>query len=83
MSPSMPSIRIRGDELEPSPIVPVPRILIFISESSDPPELLTDKFRPGIWPCNACDTFCTGRDSNTSDSTIDTAPVTFTFFCTP
>ena len=83
MSPSTPSIKTNGEALEPDPKVPVPRMLKFMVDSSDPPLLLTDMFKPGIWPCRACDTLDTGREANTSESTIETAPVKLTFFCVP
>ena len=79
----MPSIRTNGVALEPTPTVPAPRMLMLMSEPSSPPDAPTDMLKPGICPCKACVTFCTGRDSNTSESTMDTAPVTFTFFCVP
>ena len=48
-----------------------------------PPLELVERFKPGTAPCNAWLTLATGRDSITSEPTILTAPVTFTFFCVP
>lgn len=77
ISPSIPSINIKGDPLDPSPIVPVPRIFIFMFLSSDP--LLVDICNPGTSPCNACVALLTGRESSSLAVAIPTDPVRFTF----
>ena len=72
---------MRGAPLEPSPIVPVPRILISAVLSSSP--VLVDICKPGTNPCKACVAEVTGRDSNSLAVASPTAPVRFTFFCVP
>ena len=52
MSPSMPSINTSGLASEPSPIVPVPRILMLILLSNAP--LVVVICNPGTTPCRAC-----------------------------
>ena len=81
MSPSMPSINTSGLASEPSPIVPVPRILMLILLSNAP--LVVVICNPGTTPCRACTAFCTGRDVSASESTVPTEPVRLTFFCVP
>ena len=81
ISPSMPSINTNGPPSDPSPIVPVPRILISIFLSSVP--LVVEICKPGTIPWRAWTAFWTGRDSNASALTMPTDPVRFTFFCVP
>ena len=77
-SPSIPSIRISGLPLEPSPIVPLPRIFILAVLSTSP--VLVEICNPGTNPCNAIVALATGRDSNSFAVAIPTEPVKFTFF---
>ena len=77
--PATPSIKIKGAVL--LLIVPVPRMLILGTAPGCPEEatILT----PGSNPCKPVVTLVIGLFSIASALTIDTAPVTFTFFCTP
>ena len=77
--PATPSIKIKGAVL--LLIVPVPRMLMLGTAPGCPEEetILT----PGNNPCSPVVTLVIGRFSIASALTIDTAPVTFTFFCTP
>ena len=77
--PATPSIKIKGAVL--LLIVPVPRMLMLGTAPGCPEEetILT----PGNNPCSPVVTLVIGLFSIASALTIDTAPVTFTFFCTP
>ena len=76
---SIPSTKIYGSAVFN---VPTPRTRIVAPSCPGrpwPAVIVT----PGIVPCKAVDTFCTGRLSNILLSTWATAPVIFTFFCVP
>jgi len=77
--PATPSIKIKGAVL--LLMVPVPRMLMLGTAPGCPEEetILT----PGNNPCSPVVTLVIGLFSIASALTIDTAPVTFTFFCTP
>ena len=81
-SPSIPSISISGVELDPSPMVPNPRILMFMDCPGAPP-LSFVMFKPAITPCKPCTAFDIGRDSSILLSMDLTAPVELIFFCVP
>ena len=83
ISPSIPSMSTNGSTFEPAPIVPTPRILNFLSEPREPPPSPVEIFIPGTIPCKASMVELTGRAEISFAPTVDTAPVTFTFFCVP
>ena len=83
MLPSIPSIKISGEALDPLPMVPVPRMFTFIVCPNCPPKSGVDRFNPGTTPCRACPTCDTGREASALVSTLATAPVKFTFFWVP
>ena len=64
-------------------MVPVPRILNSLLPFNEPPSLLVEIFMPGTTPCRASTVELTGRAAISFAPTVDTAPVTFTFFCVP
>ena len=74
---------MRGDDLDPSPILPVPRILMEGASLRAPPLSEAMIFNPGEIPCSACETLATGRFANAFESTVATAAVRLDFFCVP
>ena len=78
--PSIPSIITNGDAVF---IVPTPRTRREVLSSPGIAEP-DDACKPGLKPANAEETVVMGRDLVcSSKSTEATAPVRFTFFCTP